>query len=409
MRPKAILKTGMTARPPIIKLVALIEAATVTGPAKNLIEFCRRARDESNEPELPRIEACLVTFHRAGSPEGSLVTAARAAGIPVEVIHERFLFDWRVIADLKRIAERYGTDLLQTHSVKSHFLARASGLYRRYPWVAFHHGYTTTDLKMRLYNQLNRWSLPAARRVVTVCGAFARGLEREGVARERLRVLHNTVAIRPTPRAGVAEALRAQYKIPPEARVLLSVGRFSREKAHIDLIRAWEHLRRIEPARSAVLVLAGDGPERPRVEAAVQLAHLEDRVVFAGHQSDIAPWYALADVVVLPSHSEGSPNVLLEAMAAGVPVVATAVGGVPEIVAHETSALLVPPGAPEEMARAILRLLSDADLAGRLAANATTCIAARHTPESYHRALVGIYLETQESDKQPLHPYPGHC
>lgn len=388
----------MSARAEVIKLVALIEAATVTGPAKNLIEFCRRAREQPYSTELPRIEARLITFHRAGTAEGAFVAAARAAGIPVEVIEERFRFDWRAGGELKRIIEGNRPDLLQTHSVKSHFLVKLSGLHRRYPWVAFHHGYTTTDLKMRIYNQLNRWSLPSARRVITVCGPFARMLEGEGVEGKRLRVLHNTVASKPAPPPAAVQALRARYRIPWGTKVLLTVGRFSREKAHIDLIQALEHLQRIDPACTAVLVLAGDGPERPRVEAAVKQARLIDRVVFAGHQNDVAPWYALAHVLVLPSHSEGSPNVLLEAMAAGVPVVATEVGGVPEIVSHETSALLVPPRAPEQMALALSRLLSDAELAGRLVANATALIAERYTPESYYGALVAIYLETIKGD-----------
>lgn len=373
----------MAAPVPVIKLLALIEAATVTGPAKNLIEFCRRAR----------VEACLVTFHRAGTGESSFVQAARAAGLPVEVIDERFRFDWRVMGTLERIAGRYQPDILQTHSVKSHFLVKLSELHRRYPWIAFHHGYTTTDFKMRLYNRLNRWSLPSARRVITVCGPFARALEREGVPAGRLRVLHNTVAGKPTPPPDAVKALRERYQIPPQAAVILAVGRFSREKAHIDLIRAFERLRQIAPDSPAWLVFAGDGPERPHVEAAASEAGLAGRVVFAGHQSDIAPWYALARVVALPSHSEGSPNVLLEAMAAGVPVVATEVGGVPEIATHEENALLVAPGNAEAMARAILRLLTDAGLAKQLTANAAARIAERYTPESYQRALIGIYRE----------------
>jgi glycosyltransferase involved in cell wall biosynthesis len=385
--------SSTTSGVPVIRVVALIEAASVTGPAKNLIEFARRARENPQTDDLPRVEVCLAAFRRAGMGEGSFVPAACAAGVPVDIIDERFRFDWHVIAELKRVVERHQPDLVQTHSVKSHFLVRLTGLYRRYPWIAFHHGYTTTDLKMRLYNQLNRWSLPSARRVVTVCGPFARILEREGVAAGRLRVLHNTVVRKPAPPAGAVEALRERYKIPPQAAVVLAVGRFSREKAHIDLIRAFERLRQIDPASPAVLVFAGDGPERPHAEAAAKQAGLASCVVFAGHQSDVAPWYALARVVALPSHSEGSPNVLLEAMAAGVPVVSTEVGGVPEIATHEVNALLVAPRDAEAMARAILRLLADADLAKQLAANAAARVAERYTPESYRRALTRIYRD----------------
>ena len=97
-------------------------------------------------------------------------------------------------ASLRRIVEQRAPNIVQTHNVKSHFLMRQSGLWRRQPWVAFHHGYTTTDLKMRVYNQLDRWSLRAAHCIITVSHAFARELARAGVPPERICVLHNSVS-----------------------------------------------------------------------------------------------------------------------------------------------------------------------------------------------------------------------
>jgi glycosyltransferase involved in cell wall biosynthesis len=98
-------------------------------------------------------------------------------------------------------------------------------------------------------------------------------------------------------------------------------------------------------------------------------------------------------VLALPSHSEGSPNVLLEAMAAGLPVVATRVGGVPEIVAHEESALLVDARDPQAFAAAVGRVLTDGELARALAARAGALAATRFSPESYRHSLVEIYRE----------------
>jgi glycosyltransferase involved in cell wall biosynthesis len=114
-------------------------------------------------------------------------------------------------------------------------------------------------------------------------------------------------------------------------------------------------------------------------------------VLFIGHVGDIAPYYAIADVMALPSLTEGSPNVLLEAMACGVPSVSTAVGGVPEIVAHEESALLVKPRAPQELADALERVLAHPDLAQKLSARAADLIQERHVPEVRVRALVAVY------------------
>jgi len=387
----------MTPGAPAIKVVALMEAATVTGPAKNLIEFARRANASSSlPPDPPALRLSIVTFQRGASAPEAFLTAARAAGVEVDLLHERHRFDTAVVGQLHRILQTRQPDIVQTHNVKSHFLARLAGLDRHYRWIAFHHGYTTTDLKMLLYNQLDRWSLPKAMRVVTVCQAFGRLLERRGVRRERISVLHNSVSPKPAPAPGTVDALRGKLGINAGARVILSVGRFSREKAQDDLLRAFEILRRASDIPT-VLVLVGDGPERPRLTAMVREYGLEPAVIFAGQQREVAPFYALADILALPSHSEGSPNVLLEAMAAGVPVVATAVGGVPEIVTHEQNALIVPPRHPAQLAEALHRLLKDPNLGSRLAVNASSHLAACYTPDIYYRTLAGLYRDTMKA------------
>lgn len=387
----------MTPGAPAIKVVALMEAATVTGPAKNLVEFARRANASSGLlPDLPAIRFSLVTFQRGDAVPEAFLAAARAAGVEVDLLHERHRFDTAVIGQLRRILQARQADIVQTHNVKSHFLTRLSGLDRHYRWIAFHHGYTTTDLKMLLYNQVDRWSLPKATRVVTVCQAFGRLLTRHGVRPERISVLHNSVSPKPAPSPDAVDTLRAKLGIANGARVILSVGRFSREKAQGDLLRAFEILRRASDIPT-VLLLVGDGPERTRLTEMARKAGLEQAVIFAGQQRDVAPFYALAGVLALPSHSEGSPNVLLEAMAAGVPVVATAVGGVPEIVTHEQNALIVPPRQPAQLAEALHRLLKDPGLGSRLAANASSHLAACYTPDMYYRTLAGLYHNTMKA------------
>ena len=379
-------------RPPSIRLLALLEATTVNGPAKALLDFCRRVVAEA-EPGLPRVETSIVTFQRGDpSAPNRFVEAAREAGVEVDVIEERFRFDPRVVTQLRRVVARRAPDLIESHMIKSHFLVKLSGVARRMPWVAVHHGYTTTDLKMQLYNRLNRLTLPAATRVTTVCGPFARRLEREeGVSPEKIFVCHNCIVR--VPRAGVSEArrLKARLGLVEGERVIVSVGRLSREKGHVDLVRALARLTELHPALRFKAVIVGDGPERARVEAEAASSGLGDRVVFAGYADDVRPFYAAADVKALPSHSEGSPNALLEAMYAGVPVVATAVGGVPEVAADGETALLVPAHDPQAFAAALGRVLNDAALARALAANAEAHVSAHFSPEARTRALVEFY------------------
>jgi glycosyltransferase involved in cell wall biosynthesis len=371
-----------------MRILAFMEAHSVTGPAKNLIQFCQWTRSASTG-----LEVTLATTSRSPDVEGKnsgFVQAARQAGIPMHVMSERFRFDPGVIRQLRELADRTQADIVQTHNVKPHSLAKAAGFPKSRRWIAFHHGYTWTTPIMEVYNQVDRWSLRSAHRVVTVCQAFVPQLESRGVAREKIRVLHNSVTPPPLASAEDLAALRNQYGLSPETKLLLTIGRFSKEKGYADLVEALAQLKKDRAWKS---MLVGDGPERAQVEQLVREKALTEQVIFTGFQSKTAPFFSLAKLFVLPSHSEGSPNVILEAMAAGVPVVATAVGGTPEVVSHEETALLVPDREPSALAAGVERLLSDEALQDRLRKAAKDRALTVFSPERYRANLQGIYRE----------------
>jgi glycosyltransferase involved in cell wall biosynthesis len=376
-----------------LRILAVVEATTVNAVAKNMFEFHRAARELAQQSAgFPVIELSLVTFDR-GNNSTEFVSAARGLGLEVDVIPERGRFDRDVIKALRKIVEQRAPDVIVTHQVKSHFLMNVSNLWRKYPWVAFNHGYTTTDRKMLLYNRLDRWSLPKADRVVTVCEAFAKQLVKMRVPRERIHVQHNSIRPEPAVSAEEVHVLRKNLGLNEDERMILTVGRLSKEKAQIDLLRAFKKLNDTHAGINARLVIVGDGPERGSLEEAAVPLGISDRVVFTGQVKNVGVYYRAADVLVNPSHSEGSPYVLLEAMAAKLPIVATAVGGVPEMVENNQTALLVPARDPCALANAIARVLNDEQLAQRLATCASTLVSSRFSPESYVRSLAKIYRE----------------
>jgi glycosyltransferase involved in cell wall biosynthesis len=333
----------------VLRLLAIIEATSITGPAKNLLEFARLARESA-------VETTICTYQRGGGTNPFL-DGVRAEGIPLEIVPEAGAFDRSVIHALRAVAERVKPDVLQTHAVKSHFLARLAGLPELAPWVAFHHGYTWTSRKARLYNELDRWSLRRADRVLTVSGPFREELVAKGVRRERIAVIHNAIRAswgQAAREPEAARSLRAEWGIPEQVPVALIVGRLSLEKDHLSLLRA---VKQVRERQALHLVIVGDGPERPRIETAMRELGMQDAVTLTGQQRSAEPFYGIADIAVLASRTEGSPNALLEAMAAGVPAVATTVGGIPEIATDGETALLVPPGDTEKLTVALLRIL----------------------------------------------------
>jgi glycosyltransferase involved in cell wall biosynthesis len=375
-----------------IRVLAIMESAWGTGPAKNLIEFARRAAEP--HPRLPPVKVTIVTYHR-GTGENALAGNALRFGIDAVVLPERGSLDRSVIPVLERVVDEHSPDILQSHNVKSHLFIKLTGLYRRYPWVAFNHGYTALNIRDRLYSQADRFSLRSAYRVIAVCGPFAERLARRGIPRDRIRIQHNSVNPYEQPSPEAVARVREALGIKDEP-VLLCVGRLSHEKGHAELLEAVAiHTRRT--TATFRVVFAGDGPERERLIASAARLGIEPRVVIAGHQSDIRPYYALATALVLPSHTEGSPNVVLEAMAAAVPVAATRVGGVPEILEHDRTGLIVPPRNPAAMADAIDRLLQDEPLRTRLSAAALEEARRRFTPEAYRESLVSFYRDVLAS------------
>ena len=365
-----------------IRLLAVMEARTLTGPAKNLIEFASAARDEN-------IETHIATFPR-GEESNFFIETVREHEIPVHVIPEQGRFDRAPIRGLAALVQEVKPDIIQSHAVKSHFLVRTAGLPKRARWIAFHHGYTWPAWWVRLYNELDRWSLRSAVKVLTVSGPFREELIARDVPAGRIEIVQN--AIRPDwgEEAGKPEnagALRANLGIPGAVPVVLSVGRLSAEKDHLTLLNATVR------APGMHLVIVGDGPERERIENRIRSLGLNGRVTLTGQQTTAEPYYGIADIAVLSSRTEGSPNALLEAMAAGVPVVATAVGGVPEMVTDGESALLVKPGDPAALAGAMKLLLSDTPMGERLATKARNLVRERHTPEVRLKRLATIYRE----------------
>jgi glycosyltransferase involved in cell wall biosynthesis len=385
-----------------IRVLAFIEAPAVVGPPKNLLLVARAL----GGGERPSVSIRIVTFLR-GSGSSAFIQACKDAGVEIEIIRERHRFDLSALSQLRRLVDLHKPDIVQTHNVKSHFLMRLAGVRRGVPWIAFNHGYTAEDLKMKAYNQVDRWSLRGANVVVAVCDAFGAALVRRGVRKERIAVLHNAVSAIPRSSPEEVSALRRSLEIPPGALILLAVGRLSPEKAPDHLLQAIAALQERRVKLDFRLVMVGDGPDRSHVEKLRRALGLCNVVILAGTTSNVALYYSLADIFVLPSHSEGSPNALLEAMSAGLPVVATSVGGVPEIVQSGVTGLLVPPRDREAMADGMAALIQDSELRKRLGGQAQAWVSSHHSRQHYLQSLTNLYHRVAGLRAEPGVAPPG--
>jgi glycosyltransferase involved in cell wall biosynthesis len=358
-----------------------IDAARVTGPAKGILQLCAAAAGRF----VPR----LVLFGRAQARSTELRDACAAQGLDVAVLAERHRFDPALAIELARLARRWHADVLQTHGYKASVLA---WLLRRplgIPWLAFSHGPTTEDLKTRLYHRLDGRVLGAADRVVAVSGTMRQALAARGIRSERLVTVPNAVDLPPAPDDAAVAAARRMLGVDADRPVAVAVGRLSPEKGHAVLLDAMSAVLAAVPR--ALVLLVGDGPEDERLRASAR--PLGDAVRFLGYRRDVAGVYAAADALVLPSLSEGLPNAALEAMAYGRPVVASAVGGVPEVVLDGVTGRLVPAGDPAALARALAGVLSDRDARASWGTAGRDRIARHFSPQARGERLLRLYAE----------------
>jgi glycosyltransferase involved in cell wall biosynthesis len=206
-----------------------------------------------------------------------------------------------------------------------------------------------------------RWMAAGVGRYIAVSQAISEELVQVfHIPAHKLQVIHNAVDLGryASPAVQQPPIELARYQQRP---VVLTVARLDKQKGHITLLEAAAQIQ------EAVFVLVGDGPERTSLQAICQSLGLGERVIFAGFRSDIPNWLAHCDLFVLPSLYEGLPLSILEAMAAGKPVIASAIPGNDELIVHGESGWLVPPGDAVQLTQALRALLADPALAQRLA------------------------------------------
>ncbi|MCH2101253.1 MAG: glycosyltransferase [Planctomycetes bacterium] len=288
-------------------------------------------------------------------------------------------------------------DIVQTHIPEDDLLAsdsvRRTGIGVHVPLVHslhFHLHREKMDLRGRVRLHMFKRMLNRTRSVWAVSGAVARAIEeRASYPADRISVLHNCVDLRPYEQLPSRPEAKAALGLPPDAPLVLSVGRLHLAKNFPMLVRASAEVLRVHP--KAHFALVGEGDERAKIEAEIMRQGVSESWTLLGQRPDVPHCLAAADSFVQPSDWEGCPIAVVEAMAAGLPVIATDVAGVGEVIKHETHGLLIPRGDEAELSATLLRLLSDSETSARLASSAKQLAWAHYNLDAYiGRAVSGL-------------------
>lgn len=320
------------------------------------------------------------------NPHLEVVERAKELGIGTVVFESEGRFDLSAVFALKKYIRENNVSLLHTHNYKSDiigfFAARQAGI----PVVATAHGFTDVTHTVTTYEKLDRFLLRFFNKVVVVSGKVLGGLDAQ-----KRKVISNGLDInRFSGGEGLRNEFRRHFGIKDDAFVIGTVGRLSKEKNQILLLRA---ALKMKQRREVKFVIVGEGPEEKELRRFVKENNLDEKVIFTGLLKDVHKVYPALDIFTLTSVTEGVPLTVLEAMAAHCPVVATRVGGIPEILEDGRSGLLAESQNVDELVAKYELLIQDAKKRLQLVEQAGRFVRQNFSLERMTKDYLDVYQE----------------
>ena len=329
---------------------------------------------------------------------GVLADELERMGISVVVIARRSRLDWALLLRLRDWLLREDVQVVHTHLFTAdcwgRIAARLAGIECIFSTV-----HSTNTWKRRLHRLVD-WSLSWISSRVIACSHEVGEIlvDRDHLSRQRVAVIANGVDMARFDQVKAAD-LSAEFGIPEDVPVMAVIGRLHPAKGHAELIPALESLGRGLEAFFCLFV--GDGELREELEQAVKARGLEGKVIFTGLRRDVPSLLKRVDIVLMPSRWEGLPMALLEAMAMAKPVLATAVGGIPDVIEHGHTGLLVEPGNGKELADQLRVLVGDRELQSRLGQRARELVVQRYDVHVTARRYDDLYDDARWRSARP--------
>ena len=337
-----------------MKILILTASPFYGGPERQIIELAKTFRVRH-----PDVECCIGSFSEKGNCRPFLKNVTAAGFEAIELVND-FPHLIRAKKELHEILVNRKIDILITTGHKARGVSCLLPKTLRIPILTVSRGWTSESFKIRLFSLADRWFHRRADHVIAVSEGQAAKVIRFGTPPERVTVIHNAVRIErfdTAPDPACREKLFALFPKQKPAFLLGAAGRLSPEKGFDLLVDAVKIVR--DRSFPVGLVIFGEGFLRKTLEKQINLLGLQDDIQLPGFTDELDGFLPHFDIFVQSSHTEVLPNVLLESMAGRTTVVATNVGGTPEVVDEGVTGLMVPPDNAEQLADAICRLLTE--------------------------------------------------
>lgn len=374
--------------PERIRVMHLNAPLTIAGAEKVILTYLEHADRQSYDVSV----ASFINPVRC--PDNPFPAAVESLGVrflPIPICRS---IDFRDIGKLIRVLKKNRVEILHTHGYRADLIGFLAARYCRLKLVSTVHGWMPLSGKLCLYETLDRWVLGRFDKVIVVSRPLAESLGRLWKRKNSVTLITNAVSVKDVvfsdvDKSKLRAAIRREFYFQENDYVVGVIGRLSSEKGIAHFLDGFSLMVGKSPGLKALIV--GDGPERSQLTAQAEALGILDNIKFIGFRQDINAIFQAIDVLVLPSLTEGIPIVVLEAFVQRVPVIASNVGGLPEIIEDGLNGLLVPPGEPERIVQALNKLMTDVPLKNSIVHTAHQLALERFNPYSWASKIEALY------------------
>jgi len=353
----------------MINILHFIDHYNIGGPGKTIINSAKY------------IDSGHFFIHVSSfmQPDGQMTEFARAvrsARIPYIPLTDARGINLTALRTLRDYMRRHRINILHTHGYKTDLIGLLlKTLYQDFLLVTTHHGWIVNNTRQSLFKKIDLTLSILFDGVITVSKALQAELPNMRRRGPISTVIQNAIVAEDYCKKDERRTIRQTYQVRKADLLVGVIGRLSNEKGCLDMLEAFQLAA--QGNRSLHLIFVGDGPLLEPMKEKILDLNLAHTVTLAGYQNPVHPYYDAMDILVCPSHTEGISNVILESMAFGLPVIATRVGGNPELIKPHFNGLLVPARNARAMAEAITAMAADADMRIRYGENGRRCVEER--------------------------------
>jgi glycosyltransferase involved in cell wall biosynthesis len=369
------------------KVLHIISSGGMYGAEAVILNLSRTLNEGAHK-------SMLGVFSNLSQPNLQLYEIATKEGIEAHTISCQGQIDRTVPAAIRTLAQQTGATVIHAHGYKADIYVYLAMRGSPTPIVSTCHTWYDNDLAVRLYGALDRFVLKSYAAVVAVSEEVKQRLLTAGVRKDRVHLIRNGIDLRPF--IGPERPRQHQPGTTCALKVGL-VGRLSQEKGVDLFLRAAANVLRELPLTQFVVV--GDGPDRAALDALIHELGVEKNAFLLGRNEDMPAFYASLDLLVSSSRQEGLPMALLEGMASGLPLVATAVGAVPNVVHNNQTGILIPAEDPKALTAAIVKLLIEPATRKAYGAAARDLIKSEYSAERMTAEYLQLYQQAEQKTR----------